>query len=299
MSFESGLQTKVRMSSILSKRFWRGVAIHVLPEFLKGPLRRNLQGYRNSKPEFDLRVEPAGDRLSVEIDRSIKFLLPQAMKDEIQHYFLGNADYAEEMAGFIAVSKDAALLFDVGAAHGLFSAVFCALSPGNRSVAYEPSSSWLSVFEPMVRLNCWEQRVTLVHNAIGNKQEHLQFYSDSSSGFIQVMSGGQSNQLVNVQATTLDGECARLNLQPDVLKIDVEGFELEALQGADKLLRTRRPAICLELHLNYLEERRINPKEICDLLAGHGYDLFSCHLEKLAANQIYDSIKPVVRFIAR
>lgn len=299
MSFESDLTAKVRMSSILSKRFWRGIAIQVLPEFLKAPLRRNLQGYRKAKPEFDLKLERADDRLLVSIDKSINFQLPLCMQDEIEHYLMGNADYAAEMVGFIEVSKDARVLFDAGAAHGLFSAVFCALSPAKRSFAFEPSTSWRPCFEPMVHLNCWQERVTLVKTVIGNKDEPIEFYSDPASGFIQVMPGGDSPQLVEVQATTLDLECDRLSIMPDVVKLDVEGFELEALQGAERLLSKRKPTVCIELHLNYLEERGISPKECCDLLSKHGYDFYSCHLQKLTASQIYDSVKPVVRFIAR
>ena len=39
------------------------------------------------------------------------------------------------------------------------------------------------------------------------------------------------------------------------MKIDIEGFEWEALQGGRELLAGARPRLFLELHLNELEQR--------------------------------------------
>ena len=49
--------------------------------------------------------------------------------------------------------------------------------------------------------------------------------------------------------TTLDHYCARERLRPDVIKVDVEGWELAVLRGARALL-TRTPSVALfvEMH---------------------------------------------------
>jgi hypothetical protein len=54
---------------------------------------------------------------------------------------------------------------------------------------------------------------------------------------------------------------------PAVLKLDVEGSELAALQGGMRLLAKHRPAIFVEVH-----ER--NSDEVTALLRQHRYDLF-------------------------
>jgi len=47
---------------------------------------------------------------------------------------------------------------------------------------------------------------------------------------------------------TLDGFCARENIAPEVIKIDVEGAELGVLEGARKILEQHRPIVFLSVH---------------------------------------------------
>ncbi len=51
---------------------------------------------------------------------------------------------------------------------------------------------------------------------------------------------------VTVQATTLDDFCARQAAIPDLIKIDVEGFELNVIRGAARTIATHRPILVFE-----------------------------------------------------
>lgn len=53
---------------------------------------------------------------------------------------------------------------------------------------------------------------------------------------------------------------------PDFLKIDIEGCEYDALQGARRILETRRPSLIVETHARRLEE------ECARYLRGFGYE---------------------------
>jgi hypothetical protein len=51
---------------------------------------------------------------------------------------------------------------------------------------------------------------------------------------------------------TIDGLADRFFV-PDLIKLDIEGGEVDALRGADRVLTERRPAILLEVHAADLE----------------------------------------------
>lgn len=57
---------------------------------------------------------------------------------------------------------------------------------------------------------------------------------------------------VSADTVTID-ELAERHFVPDLLKIDIEGGELDALRGAHRVLMSRRPSIVLEVHGEQLE----------------------------------------------
>lgn len=287
------------MDKFLNKRYWRHLAIQILPEFIKGPIRSRLQGYRPLGTSLSIAITDTGEVLEALIAKSIRLRIPRQLAADFHLYFADNAEYAEEMAGFVKEARKGGLLFDVGASHGIFSALYCASSPGNKVIAFEPSPSWKPLFEPLMAVNDLAERVQLVPVAIGNDNGDLELYLDRTTGFVQIVESPQESERIIAPVRTIDDICRELSLTPDLIKMDVEGYELEALQGARHLLGTRKPAICLELHLNYLEDRKIKPREILDLLQSFDYSLYSCLDEKLSSRDIYDSIKPVYRFVAR
>ncbi len=70
---------------------------------------------------------------------------------------------------------------------------------------------------------------------------------------------------------SVDALCAELDFQPDLVKIDVEGYELAVLRGAQATLGRYRPPLFLELHPQRLRELGGSVEEVVGLLAGLGY----------------------------
>ena len=57
---------------------------------------------------------------------------------------------------------------------------------------------------------------------------------------------GQRGKVIQVKCRTLDSIVEEFNLEPDFIKIDVEGFEHIVLSGASQTLSKFRPRIVLE-----------------------------------------------------
>ena len=71
-----------------------------------------------------------------------------------------------------------------------------------------------------------------------------------------------------VKTRTLDSFLKNKRLPVSLIKIDVEGDELNVLKGARETIRKNLPDIFIELHPWY-----INPLKIIDELKSHGYSV--------------------------
>lgn len=85
-----------------------------------------------------------------------------------------------------------------------------------------------------------------------------------------------SGQIVQVTCKTLDGyirSCALDHIV--ILKMDVEGAEVDALTGAKELLGSERKPICLlEFNDPALKNLGHSSAELAHLLEAYGYELF-------------------------
>jgi len=170
-------------------------------------------------------------------------------------------------------------------------------------VVFEPSQLFVGRIRELLRLNDLGGRVAIVAKAVGSEPSEQELLLDEEGGYVQAAQfpgtvRGSWRKIV-LQTTTLDAECGRLGFSPTLLKIDIEGYEWEALQGADRILDEFKPEIFLELHLSYLEHRGLNPREVVARLERHGYRFWSLMDKPLASRQISGSWSPVVRLIAR
>ena len=86
---------------------------------------------------------------------------------------------------------------------------------------------------------------------------------------------------------------------PNFIKIDIEGYEYEAIRGSAAFLSQHRPAIFLELHLNYLEERSLSPRSVIELLEQCGYSFFSYGGAPLKAAEIYGTPLGIAHVVAK
>lgn len=87
--------------------------------------------------------------------------------------------------------------------------------------------------------------------------------SNALDGFGKSQTGGTRQELL-VSTVSLDDLLAA-TFTPDVVKIDIEGAELSALQGAPGLLQTR-PAM-------FIEVSDENSVPMTDILRAHGYEI--------------------------
>jgi FkbM family methyltransferase len=79
----------------------------------------------------------------------------------------------------------------------------------------------------------------------------------------------------NVKVISIDALSKEISLSRlDVLKLDIEGYELKALQGAEQTLKKFRPVIMLGVNENSLRACGASREEVQEILKNFGYRIY-------------------------
>jgi FkbM family methyltransferase len=134
-------------------------------------------------------------------------------------------------------------IVDVGANRGQFAVISRRLFPGSQIYSFEPLEGPAEVFGRALQD---DQRVQIFHNAIGETSGVASIYvttRDDSSSLLkpdtaqQEIFGVRTQRMEKISVRRLSECLTREDLRaPALLKIDVQGGELDVLKGAEELI---------------------------------------------------------------
>ena len=165
--------------------------------------------------------------------------------------------------------------WNVGANVGVYTLQLATwVGPSGRVVAFEPNPAARSILARNIALNSLQPRVELVASAVGGAPGAVDFFVSGADGMGRA---GKPNPLlaetdrITVPVTTLDAFAAARGRKPDVVVMDIEGWEVAALHGARSLL----PEIpfVVELHSNAWEWSGHTRAELEAILAEYALDV--------------------------
>lgn len=164
-------------------------------------------------------------------------------------------------AWFVAQAQPDWVYLDCGANIGYYAILFSQLSPAGHVHAIEPTTT-----AEMLEKN-------LRHHACANVTVHRQAvgkYSGPREDKIFRL-WGQPPEVMQYDFTTIDLLVEQLEIsRVDCLKIDVDSFDFEVLQGAEKTLARFDPWLIVELN-HALGQRGQNNMAALDWLVERGY----------------------------
>jgi FkbM family methyltransferase len=168
-------------------------------------------------------------------------------------------------------------IFDCGASVGYWSCETSKTFPGVQLMAIEPNElvvaktkELLSKIKPMpiieqcaigakdgtAFLNVWDNEETKMSGS--SLKDHVQ---------------GDPQKKMEVVINRLDTLASKYDLQPDLIKLDLQGYELEALKGASELLKTTEVFIiefgCLPAYVD-----RATPNDLLNIMYENDYCLY-------------------------
>lgn len=216
-------------------------------------------------PPFKMLVHPAGADIYV--------------SNSILWWGTWDKDIYQTMHAVLADTPGPVHVLDIGGNIGFFT--LSALSLGHRVTTIEPLLQNLRLLTHSVALNGWQDRSTVYHNAVSF--EHTTFAmnvdAENKGGTSMVNRGTAAAGAQQVYGVDFI-ESIRVDDLFDslgpiyLLKIDIEGFELPALQGATRLLcdKANQPKVILA-ELSQASRARDNCKfqAFVTFLKGCGY----------------------------
>jgi len=152
---------------------------------------------------------------------------------------------------------------DIGANIGNHSLFFSTIF--NQVVSFEPNSKTFKVLSLNADLT---KNVLAVNVGIGIEKATLKaFVNPLNIGGAAINDSSESN--IEFKIVALDAYLKE-NPSPSIsfIKIDVEGHELKALQGASDTLKIHHPILALELHV---KKERTQSEDILEFLEQRGY----------------------------
>ncbi len=269
-------------------------------------------------PEYVCNVDsPSDDALQLK-RRAFNIVLIEAVIEFVEksHYRKLRKFYLKtresEVQGEDLFDERNLVIFDVGANTGQTVFFFKRIFPTSEIYSFEPQVETFEKLSASIQKSHFS-KVNVSNIGLSNRKGELDFYTSPLSlvnTFSPAFSRSRYSLLRNLllgtnkkavcekikrPVTTLDAICIELKVEKiSILKIDVEGHELEVVQGARGMIQKRSIGyIQLERQKNYLRERKTSKIE--KILSENGYHKIMeiRHLFGLITEDIYTHRKTV------
>jgi len=184
----------------------------------------------------------------------------------------------EVEAALSTVRSKEPVVFDVGANVGNWSLEFSRRCPGSRIFMFEPQTACQKLINELNIPNS-----VLIPKAVSSSAGTAPFFCDGTSSYASLFGRRDSSVKVHgleleptsIETVILDGVIEDFGLpRIDFVKMDIEGNEVAALQGATKSLETRKiRALSFEIGSSNVNSRTF----FCDfweILCPRGYSIF-------------------------
>ncbi len=176
-------------------------------------------------------------------------------------------------------------MLDIGANIGYFSLLALNLvGPGGNVTAFEASPYIASILKKNISLNMAIGNSFKLHEKAVTDSPGVLTFNEAKGDHLGISSlrdlGERTNRSISVPAVRIDDLLETIDTIK-LIKLDVEGAELLALNGMVSLIKRDRPYIIFELTDAYLKAVCGSKEEVINLLENLEYQLFTIEDGKL------------------
>lgn len=159
-----------------------------------------------------------------------KLLVSNGMTGATGNIYVGLMEYQDMSFLLHYLNKDD-LFFDIGANVGVYTVLASKVKEAN-TVSFEPLPTTYEKLLDNINLNRLDNAIAL---NIGLSSERTQLYFTTDKDTMNSVAGEHDKNKIKVDVETLDNIC-KIYGYPKAIKIDVEGYETNVLNGANEVL---------------------------------------------------------------
>jgi FkbM family methyltransferase len=173
---------------------------------------------------------------------------------------------------FIKTIRPDDVVLDVGTNLGYYTCLAAKLASNGKVHAFEIDNNCIPLLKSNIELNKFTNVV--LNNFAVSDNNNVEKIPESSTPNPTLKITQNIARFREVKAVTLDAYVESNHIQPDFIKIDVEGAELKVLHGMSKILGSPKLTMLVEVHVNNLAKFfNSDYKDVIKLLLKNGFSV--------------------------
>lgn len=172
------------------------------------------------------------------------------------------------------VLEDESTFIDVGSHKGEVLELALKISKKGKHFAFEPIPNLFHKLNDKYGSKCEVLNYGLSDQKKQSSFQHVTTNPAYSGIKMRTYPKDEQVETIQIQLDTLDNQLKQHD-RVDMIKIDVEGAELEVLKGAKKIIEKFHPIIVFEHGLGASDHYNTSPKDILSFFDDHQYQLFT------------------------
>ena len=188
--------------------------------------------------------------------------------------------------------KNKVLFIDCGCNYGFYSLYVASLHKEHKIISIEASKNTLEEFKKNLNLNNL-QNISLFNKAISNNDMENIGFNESDKDWESSLTHHEFNSYSKTKIQTIKIDTLVKDYDLDdfktIIKLDIEGNEMRALQGSINLIQRASPLIIIEFS-KYIFSRDDNIEYLKNFLLKYGYLIYDTNNNKQTLENILSKI---------
>lgn len=176
------------------------------------------------------------------------------------------------------IATDSAVILDIGANFGYLSLVWAqTVSANGKIISFEPNPNVFRSLSKSITTNNLNRIVLPKNLAVGKQDGSIELFLSSTTSNVE-KSEDQSNKSTVVNMVAIDNFMENIyQYHCDLIKIDVDGIELDILNGASGFIEKCGPIVIVETN---------NDPNILDYFKNRSYKILDMKLNEYVEGQV-------------